>query len=63
MHQKTKMCLGIKLGAMAQLVAHSTPDRKVGSSILSGLTPFFIIKLTSAMGARNVKPIVDNKNA
>ena len=27
-------------GAMAQLVAHPTPDREVGSSILSGLTLF-----------------------
>ena len=26
---------------MAQLVAHPTPDREVGSSILSGLTLFF----------------------
>ena len=28
---------------MAQLVAHPTPDREVGSSILSGLTLFFLI--------------------
>ena len=28
-------------GAMAQLVARSTPDRAVGSSSLSGLTTFF----------------------
>jgi hypothetical protein len=29
-------------GAMAQLVAHPTPDRKVRSSILFGLTLFTI---------------------
>ena len=38
----TRKILGVDsiLGAMAQLVARSTPDRAVGSSSLSGLTLF-----------------------
>ena len=36
----------VTFGAMAQLVARPTPDRKVGSSSLSGL----IIFLTSGLG-------------
>ena len=35
------MSVPVCFGAMAQLVAHPTPDRAVGSSILSGLTLFF----------------------
>ena len=34
----------VSWGAMAQLVAHPTPDREVGSSILSGVTLFLILQ-------------------
>ena len=34
-----------KFGAMAQLVARPPPERKVGSSILSGLTIFLQVSL------------------
>jgi hypothetical protein len=32
---------------MAQLVAHPTPDRAVGSSILSGLTLFIFLLINA----------------
>lgn len=41
---------------MAQLVAHPTPDREVGSSILSGLTLFYSLPFQSSYSSNRSVP-------